>query len=297
MELTRQEENKHRTISASITLAIFALLLLFLILFHIITPNPPFPESGGGGGQELALGMMDVGNDDVDFGAKEKVSQEIPKENEAREPEAKEPEVKEKIVTVEGGEDVQVKQQKEETKQKIKEKTPVVPPKEKVVVKEKTDAEKLAEKFKKNTGKSGGGIGNNAEAGQLGSPDGDPFKKGTGGTGTGNGGGDGEGQGPGSGPGSGGGSGGGIGYSLKGRKMIQPPKLPSDTHEEGKVVVEILVDSEGNVTEAVPNGRGTTTSSPALKAKARQAALATKFNVDGKFEEQRGTITIIFSFD
>jgi hypothetical protein len=53
----------------------------------------------------------------------------------------------------------------------------------------------------------------------------------------------------------------------------------------------------GNVIEANPNGRGTTTSSSALKDKARKAALATKFNVDGKFEEQKGTITIIFSFN
>ena len=63
------------------------------------------------------------------------------------------------------------------------------------------------------------------------------------------------------------------------------------------MVVEITVDSEGNVIEANPNGRGTTTSSALLKAKAKHAALATKFNVDGKFEEQQGTITIVFSFD
>jgi hypothetical protein len=34
-----------------------------------------------------------------------------------------------------------------------------------------------------------------------------------------------------------------------------------------------------------------------LKAKAKHAALATKFNIDGKFEEQQGTITIVFSFE
>jgi hypothetical protein len=33
-----------------------------------------------------------------------------------------------------------------------------------------------------------------------------------------------------------------------------------------------------------------------LVAKARQAALATTFNVSGEFEEQKGTITITFSF-
>ena len=55
-------------------------------------------------------------------------------------------------------------------------------------------------------------------------------------------------------------------------------------------------DKNGKVIKADPNGRGTTTSSPMLKAKARQAALATTFNVSGEFEEQKGTITIIFSF-
>lgn len=282
MELTRAEENKNRIISGIITSAIFALLLLFLILFQLITPNPPFPESGGGGGQEFALGMMNVGSGDIDYGSMGKVTdvvveKETPKEN---------------IVTDENGENVQIN----ETKPEIKNNTTVITPvKEKVVVKEKTAAEKLAEKFKKNTGKDGNGHGNNDTPGDNGNPDGDPNKNGNGGHGNGDGNGNGDGKGPGEGPGNGPGS--KYGIDLKGRAVVKPPKLPSDTKEEGKVVVEITVDSEGNVIEASPNGRGTTTSSALLKAKAKQAALATKFNVEGKFEEQRGTITIIFSFN
>lgn len=283
MELTKQEENKNRVISGIITAAIFGLLLLFLILYHLITPNPPFPEIGGGGGQEIALGMMNVGNDDIDYGNMGKVTdvvveKETPKEN---------------IVTDENGEDVKMN----ETQPEIKDnKVVITPVKEKVVVKEKTAAEKLAEKFKKNTGKDGGGgKGDNDIAGQNGDPDGDPTKNGNGGHGNGDGGGDGDGHGPGKGAGSGPGS--KFGIDLKGRAVVKPPQLPKDTKEEGKVVVEITVDSEGNVIEANPNGRGTTTSSALLKAKAKQAALATKFNVEGKFEEQRGTITIIFAFD
>lgn len=284
MELTRAEENKNRIISGTITLMIFTLLLLFLILYTIITPNPPFPESGGGGGQELSFGMMSVGNDDVEYGSMGKVTDVVTKKTETQE----------KLLTDENGENVLLN----ETKPQVKNNTTVITPtKPKVEVREKTAAEKLAEKFKKNTGKNGGGIGNNTEAGDNGSPDGDPFKNGNGGTGNGNGGGNGDGQGPGSGPGKGGGFGGGIGIDLKGRAVVKPPKLPTDTKEEGKVVVEITVDAEGNVIEAIPNGRGTTTSSALLKAKAKQAALATKFNVDGKFEEQKGTITIVFSFD
>jgi periplasmic protein TonB len=290
MELTRTEENKNRIISATITLILFALLILFLILFKLITQNPPFPESGGGGGQEFALGMMNVGNDDMDYSTMGNVTDVVAEKTEAQE----------NIVTAENGEEVSVT----ETKPVVKEEKMVIKPvKPKEVVKkepikEKTAAEKLAEKYKKNTGKPGGGIGNNETAGQNGSPDGDPFKNGTGGSGNGTGGGIGDGEGAGSGPGKGPGFGGGkYGIDLKGRAVVKPPKLPSDTKEEGKVVVEITVDAEGNVTEANPNGRGTTTSSALLKAKAKQAAFATKFNVDGKFEEQKGTITIIFSFN
>jgi TonB family protein len=284
MELTRSEENKNRIISGVITSTIFGLLLLFLILYKLITPNPPFPESGGGGGQEFALGMMNVGSGDIDYGSMGKVT-DVVVEKETP---------KEEVVTDENGENVVLN----ETKPEIKNNTTVITPvKEKVVVKEKTAAEKLADKFKNNTGKNGGGKGDNDTPGQNGAPDGDPNKNGTGGHGNGNGGGDGDGDGPGTGPGKGPGFGGKIGIDLKGRAVVKPPQLPKDTKEEGKVVVEITVDSEGNVIEANPNGRGTTTSSALLKAKAKQAALATKFNIEGKFEEQRGTITIIFSFN
>ncbi len=280
MELTRSEENKNKAISAGITSLVVLLLLLFLLLFHIITPNPPFPESGGGGGQELSLGMMTVGNDQIDYGSMGRVTDVVVEKTPA----------KEEIVTVEGGEQVQVPEEKPVMKE---DKVVIKPTPPKEVVKEKTEAEKLAEKFKKQTGNSGGGIGDNQKPGQSGGEDGIKPGGGDGGDGGGKGGDTGGGKGPGSGPGSGG----NIGVDLAGRAVVVPPKLPRDTQEEGKVVVEILVDSEGNVIEADPNGRGTTTSSATLKAKARQAAFATKFKVSDKFPEQKGTITIIFSFN
>ena len=285
MILTKSEESKNQIISGTITLIIFLLLLLFLIFYNMITPNPPFPESAGGGGQELAFGTMNMGNGDIEYGSLGNVNDVISK-----------PKEEENLLTDENGESINLKKEK---KEKINENstviTPVLPSE---IIPEKTEAQKLAEKFKTNTGKNGGGIGNNETAGENGSPNGNPFKNGTGGEGSGNdnGNGNGNGNGPGSGIGKGG-FGRGIGIDLKGRAVVKPPKLPSDTKEEGKVVVEITVDSEGNVIEANPNGRGTTTSSALLKAKAKHAALATKFNVDGKFEEQQGTITIVFSFD
>jgi outer membrane biosynthesis protein TonB len=288
MELTQQEIRRNRAISSTVTLMIFALFLLFLILFKLITPNPPFPESGGGGGQELALGLMNVGTEEIDYTDMGKVTDVVAE---------KEPE-KEDIVTSENGENVAVPEPQPEVKN---DKMVIKPVKKEVkevkkeVVKEKTAAEKAAELFKKNAGKKSSG--ETQTPGNEGAPGGEPGKTGTGGSGDGTGGGNGPGDGPGSGPGTGGIGGGRYGFDLKGATVVKPPKLPTDTKEEGKVVVEITVDSEGNVIEANPNGRGTTTSSALLKAKARQAALATKFKVSGKFEEQKGTITIIFSFN
>lgn len=294
MYLTPQEEIKNKTISATIALLIFGLLLLFLFLYHMITPNPPFPESGGGGGgMEMALGMMDVGNDVVDFNQMG-AAQDVVVSEEA---------VKEEMLSDDKS-DVNLNEDTKKPEKPINEVKPEVANNTMVIkpiVKEKTLAEKLAEKYKKESGKNGGGVGNSETAGQQGSPDGNPNGNGTGGTGGGTGGGNGTGNGPGDGPGNGPGSGGGPGsgykFSLDGRSVIKPPTLPKDTKEEGKVVVNIVVDSEGHVIEADPNGRGTTTSSALLKAKARQAAMATKFNIDGKMGEQRGTITIIFAFD
>lgn len=88
-----------------------------------------------------------------------------------------------------------------------------------------------------------------------------------------------------------------LGYDLSERTLLTTPRLPTDTKEEGKVVVDIVVDRDGTVVEADPNGRGTTTSSAHLKAKARQMAMATKFSASRGQMEQRGSIVINFSFN
>lgn len=283
MIISQAEENKNKLISLGISLLVFALLLLFLIFYIIITPNPPFPETaGGGGGIEFNIGNLiegtgNVENDGMGDAMKVVTSAEVT-------PPTKQENSTQDLVTSENGEDVNIT--KTETKNTTTNQTVVIP----VKPREKTAAELLKEKFEKNKGKSGGGDGNSGHAGNEGSPDGNPNTHGDGGTGGGDGGGDGPGKGPGKGPGNG-----GYGFSLAGRSVMTPPTLSKDTKEEGKVVVEITVDKNGKVIKADPNGRGTTTSSPMLKAKARQAALATQFNVSGA-EEQKGTITIIFSF-
>lgn len=280
MIVSQNEENKNKLISLGISLLIFTLLLLFLIFYIIVTPNPPFPEApGGGGGLEFNIGTLIEGTGNVESDGIGDAVQVI--ESTEVTPLTNQENSAQDIVTSENGEDINIT--KTETNNTTTNATVIIPV--------KTTAELLAEKFNKNKGNNGGGDGNSGHAGNDGSPDGNPNTHGNGGTGGGDGGGDGPGKGPGSGPGNG-----GYGFSLSGRSVITPPVLSKDTKEEGKVVVEITVDKTGKVIKADPNGRGTTTSSPMLKAKARQAALATKFNVSGEFEEQKGTITIVFSF-
>ena len=161
MQLTQTEENKNRAISASITLLIFGLMLLFLILFQLITPNPPFPDNGGGGGgQEMALGIMDAGNDNVEYGSVGKVTDVIT-----------ETKPTEEIIT---DPDAEVVNNEKNTPELKDNKTTIITPKKVEVVKPKTAAELLAEKFKKNNGKNGGGIGDNDKPGENGDPNGNP---------------------------------------------------------------------------------------------------------------------------
>lgn len=288
MQLTHAEENKNRLISLAISLSILGLLLLFLFLFIIPIPNPLFPESTApaGGGTEINFGTYDEGTGNVEGNGIGNATSVV--ENTEATPPPTPNTNSENIVTSETGEDVNITK----TNPKVENNTTVITPtKPKVEVKPKTAAELLKEKFLKNQGKNGGGDGNSGHAGNDGSPDGNPNTHGTGGTGGGDGGGDGPDKGPGSGHGTG-----GVGFSLAGRSMIKPPSLPKNITEEGKVVVEIVVDKNGNVIRAEANGRGTNTNSSNLKTIARQAAFATKFNVSGAEGEQKGTLTMVFSF-
>ena len=87
------------------------------------------------------------------------------------------------------------------------------------------------------------------------------------------------------------------GFYLEGRNYVSLPKPSEDVQKEGKVVVQIKVDREGNVVEAVPGAKGSTTLDSYLLGVAKKAALSSKF--DSKPDApyvQVGTITYIFRF-
>jgi hypothetical protein len=91
---------------------------------------------------------------------------------------------------------------------------------------------------------------------------------------------------------------GGNGFKLiglGGRSMVKPPDIKDHSQEEGTVIVDIIVDKNGNVLRASPGARGSTTTSSVLYKIAKEAALSTKFNVSPEApEQQKGQIVFTF---
>lgn len=93
-----------------------------------------------------------------------------------------------------------------------------------------------------------------------------------------------------------------ITANLTGRSIRILPTLIEQNQEEGKVVLDITVDSKGNVVLAEGPARGSTTTSTVLLKKAKEAAFKTKFTeaeipTDAEVTFQKGTFSIIFHID
>lgn len=87
----------------------------------------------------------------------------------------------------------------------------------------------------------------------------------------------------------------GISFSLEGRDGISLPKPELNYQKQGKVVVEITVDRQGNVVNANSGVKGSTTLDTYLLNAAKKAALKSKFTSkpDAPFH-QKGNITYHF---
>jgi protein TonB len=87
-----------------------------------------------------------------------------------------------------------------------------------------------------------------------------------------------------------------MNYNLAGRKVLSTPKEQPDCQEEGRVVVRVQVDNNGNVVAALAGDKGTTNSAPCLIKPAKEAALRTQWNADLAAPSiQEGTIIYTFS--
>ena len=93
-----------------------------------------------------------------------------------------------------------------------------------------------------------------------------------------------------------GGSGGnGVSHSFSDRSLLSTPKIVDNSQDEGRVVVDIVVDRNGNIIKASPGAIGSNTNSSHLFRKAKEAALKTKFSPNPNAPaEQYGKLTFVF---
>ncbi len=96
--------------------------------------------------------------------------------------------------------------------------------------------------------------------------------------------------------GDGGGTGNsGISYDLQGRGFQKLPTPKYDYQGEGRVVVEVSVDREGRVIQAIPGFKGSTTLEEYLLRVAKEAALEARFEAKPSAPAvQKGSITYNF---
>jgi TonB family protein len=86
----------------------------------------------------------------------------------------------------------------------------------------------------------------------------------------------------------------GISYNLKGRSHLKLPLPDDSSQKEGTVVVEIKVNSNGDVIYANPGIKGSNTIDKHLYNVAKEAALKAKFDKKTGAPDQNGTITYHF---
>ena len=87
----------------------------------------------------------------------------------------------------------------------------------------------------------------------------------------------------------------GISYDLQGRGFQKLPSPKYDYQGEGRVVVEVSVDREGKVIQAIPGTKGSTTLDEYLLKVAKDAAMEARFEAKPDAPAvQKGTITYNF---
>jgi outer membrane biosynthesis protein TonB len=270
-------ETKHERDSARITTLIGLLLLLVIFIVGPSFLDPPIEY-----GVAVNFGTTDYGSGNVQpqRPVRSEVKEVIKKPSVTEsQPEASLPqETTEEVVTQETEESIAIKKKKEaEAKAAAEAKAEA-----KRIAREKKAQEEKKKKLDaliggigKSDGTDTGSEGNDNQAGDKGQLDGDPYAPSYFGE-----------------PGS---VGGGVGYGLRGRGKPTKSKVIPECDEEGSVVVEIQVDRQGRVVNAVPGKRGTT-GNICLYDAARKTALTYKWPADSRAPaRQIGFVVINFS--
>ena len=254
------------------TIIFHGILLLLFLFFGYSTPLPLPPEEGI---------LINFGSTESGSGKIEPIM--APVENTPAQPAVSSPKAKsnEEILTQDIEEAPVIEEKKKQPVENKKatepdrKNEPVKEPEEKKPVEKPREVNQKALFPAKNNSGDQKGEGENTEKGNQGSPFGSPDAKShdTGSTGSGN----------------------TPEFSLAGRNALSLPKPAYNYQVEGKVVVEVQVDRYGNVINAVPGVRGSTTLNEYLLDAAKKAALKAKFDVKTDAQTvQKGTITYHF---
>lgn len=258
MEIIKDKDKRTGLIT---TVILHAVLLLIFAFFGLNYMDPPPEEIG----VAINFGFSNDGmNNDPSVTPAEQI-ENTPTETAVNEPTPVDP-VEEQIITQDIDEAPSIAKKEEETK-------PIPDAVKKEEPKPNENLSNALDKWKNKKSEAGGGDGETGKAGDQGDINGDPNSNsyvGAGGTGDGS-------------------------FTLAGRSLVSSPKIKDNSQEEGKVVVDIIVDKYGKVLRANPGARGSTTTSSVLYKKAKEAAMLYKFNANPDVpEEQKGTITFIF---
>lgn len=250
------QKNKNSIISGTATVLIMVILIVVCALMGLYPPDPPIPEEG----VEVNLGNSDFGLGD----------NMVPEESSEQYVAPTQPSAAENVSTQTVEQTVSLNANRNaDAKVTPKKPAEVVPeaPKEPQI-----NSNALFKKREK-TNTNGGSQGVTQGSGNQGKQGGDPNSNRY------------DGQ-----PGQG-----GVGFSLAGRSSVALPHPSYDSNKEGKIVVKIWVDRDGNVTRAEAPERGSTISNTAMVNQAKQAALKAKFSKsESAAEVQTGTITYTF---
>ena len=275
-------KTKHEKDSAKITALIVFILLLLIFIVGPKYMDPPLEY-----GIVVNFGTTDYGSGYIQ--PKKPIKSEIEEINEPQKIVESNPEIskpqetkEEKVLTQETEESIAIKKKEvaekriiAETEAKAKKEAERIEilKKEQEVKKKKLDA--LIGGIGKSDGTDTGSEGNDNRAGDKGQLNGDPYAPNYFGN-----------------PGFGSG---GVGYGLNGRGRPTKSKVVPDCDEEGSVVVEIHVDRNGKVVNAIPGKKGTT-GNICLYDAAKKTALSYKWQADSKApEKQVGFVLVNFS--
>lgn len=305
-------DTKHKQKSFALTTLLLGAILLVLFYLGLTYLDPPVEN-----GITVNFGSMDVGMGEIQPELPQPKpnpvpAEEIPEENEPvvnettrqSEPltDANTEVIAEKVITQDQEESIRLKQQEEirrrealEAQRKAEAQRQAEEDRLRKVREEEArlererqaaqEAKRREQEEKKRkldalmgginaSGQTAGGEGNDKTPGDKGSPDGNPYATsyyGSAGVGTGN-----------------------IG-KLKGRSVVSSGEVKQGCNQEGIVVVEVVVNRNGDVVEATPGIKGTTNKHPCLMQPARETAFTYKWNPDPTgADRQIGTVEIIF---